>query len=174
MRGRAEGLSPRALEDAISYARTNPGKFPNRDFVTIVDYTQPSTSKRMYIFDLRRGTVRRELAAHGENSGDLVPTDFGDVPGSYKTPGGFFATGSEYQGQFGRSMYLDGLEERNKLARFPRRIVVHGWDKVSEKTIRETGVIGWSQGCPAVPLSAINQIINETKGGSLFYMYTGQ
>lgn len=168
----AEGLSPEAIQNTIQFIRTQGSQVRNRNFVTIIDYSQPSTSKRMYIFDLRNGRVKRELVAHGRGSGaSNYATRFSNLSGSNQSSLGFFLTAETYVGKHGRSMRLDGLQPSNSLAR-ARTIVVHAANYVSESFARTRGRLGLSQGCPAVAPNVIREVL-ETANGSLFYAFGG-
>jgi len=42
---------------------------------------------------------------------------------------------------------------------------------VSEEHIRQWGILGRSEGCPAIPEELDQPIINEIKGGSCLFLY---
>lgn len=165
----AAGLSAQAIQNTIQFMQRHGSRIRNRNFVTIIDYTQPSTSRRMYIFDLRTGRVRRELVAHGQGSGDNFATRFSNRNRSHQTSLGFYLTAETYTGKHGRSMRLDGLEPSNSLAR-ARAIVVHAADYVSDAFVRARGRLGRSWGCPAVARDVLQQVL-QTANGSLFYAF---
>jgi hypothetical protein len=154
-------------------------EFANRRFITIIDYTEPSTSKRLFLIDLDSGNVTRFLVSQGKNSGLVYATRFSNRPESYESPRGFFMTGPEYYGADGLSMLLYGLQKGINDNSFARKIVMHGACYVSEKAIelnrRLHGIarLGLSEGCPAVPMNAAPAIIDRIKDGSLLYMYAG-
>lgn len=169
-----------ALNRAVHYLRTHRSEFPNRRFLTIIDYTEPSTSKRFFLIDLDTGTVTRLLVSHGKNSGKLYATRFSNRPDSLESPCGFFLTGPEYYGPHGPSMVLYGLQKGINDNSFARKIVMHGAYYVSRGAIRLNrrlhgmARLGLSEGCPAIPMSEAQVVINKIKNGSLLYVYSGR
>src|SRR5690606_26867910 len=99
--------------------------------LVVIDYTRPSTQRRLWLFDLRKGTViKHDYVAHGRGSGGNVPTRFSNVEGSYQSSIGLLAGAETYQGENGYSLRLDGLEPGvNDRAR-ERALVMHGADYV--------------------------------------------
>ena len=52
----------------------------------MVDYTKPSSEKRLTVVDLKSGRKKmNSRVAHGVNSGLLYATDFSNRPGSNKS-----------------------------------------------------------------------------------------
>lgn len=142
------------------------------DLLTIIDYSLPSTQKRLWLLDLRTGkTLLHELVAHGQGSGDNWAVAFSNVMGSKQTSLGLFLTEETYLGQNGYSLRLRGLEPGvNDLAR-PRTIVMHGAPYVSERHIRKYGRLGRSWGCPAVRAEVAGDLIDRIKDGSFVFAY---
>lgn len=141
-------------------------------FVTIIDYSLPSTQPRLWVIDLARKKVLfRELVAHGRNSGDDIPVSFSNRPGSKMSSLGLFRTGETYWGKHGWAMRLDGLEPGfNENAR-DRAIVFHGADYVSPRSIAKLGHLGRSWGCPAVRRDVSSRIIHRIRGGTALFVY---
>ena len=125
-----------------------------------LDYTEPSTSKRLFLIDLYSWDVTRLLVSHGKNSGKLYATRFSNRPDSLETPRGFFITGAEYYGPHGPSMVLYGLQKGINDNSYYRKIVMHGASYVSWEAIqlnrRLHGIarLGLSEGCPAIPMQS--------------------
>ena len=142
------------------------------DIITIIDYSLPSDKERLWVLDLKNEKVLfRCLVSHGRNSGELMAKNFSNIPGSYASCPGFYATGETYIGRHGLSLALDGLEAGiNDNAR-RRAIVIHGADYVSYDFIRNHGRLGRSQGCPAVPEELCKELIRTIKGGSCLFIY---
>jgi hypothetical protein len=143
--------------------------------LAIIDFDLPSTQKRLWVLDLARNRVLfRTLVAHGGKSGAQVATRFSNVNDSHMSSLGFYATGSEYVGKHGRSLRLRGLDAGFNDNATARSIVVHGADYVSEAFIRQTGRLGRSQGCPALPMNVYAPIIDSLKGGAGLFMHKSQ
>jgi hypothetical protein len=168
----ANTLSKGAHEEALRYISEHQLEIENRRYLTIIDFTKPSYVKRMYIFDLDSGKVLRYLVAHGKNSGYNYARDLSNEIGSHKSSRGFFITGEKYEGDHGSSLRLHGQEPGINDNAFRRDIVIHGADWVSYKAVLQNGGrLGRSWGCPAVPVSAAEEIIEKLKDGSLLYIY---
>jgi len=135
----------------------------------IVDFNQPSTSKRLYVFDAVEKKVERYYVAHGRGSegtaGNNIPAIFSNQSGSNSSSLGIYRALDEYNGHHGRSLRLEGLEPTNSNA-LSRAVVMHTADYVSDAFIRETGRIGRSEGCFAVERSVGDTLIDELKDGA--------
>ena len=140
--------------------------------LTVIDFSRPSTERRMWVIDLRtRELLFEEHVSHGRNSGHNVPTAFSNEEGSYKSSLGLFRAGEGYYGKHGYSLRLDGLEKGfNDRAR-ERAIVVHGADYVNPAIARKQGRLGRSLGCPAVRPAITRQLIDAVKDGGLLFAY---
>jgi len=140
--------------------------------ITIIDFSLPSDKERLWVLDLASNKVLFHcLVSHGRNSGELMAEKFSNIPGSFASSPGFYATGDTYTGRNGLSLVLDGLEAGiNDKAR-ARAIVMHGADYVSPEYIKVNGRLGRSQGCPAVPEKLCGEIIESIKGGSCLFIY---
>ena len=149
------------------------GKIANEDKITIVDFSQPSSQKRLYVIDLNKKQILfQSLVSHGRGTGELWAKSFSNQASSYKSSPGFYVTEETYNGHNGYSLRLDGLERGiNDNAR-NRAIVMHGAPYVSESAIHSLGFLGRSQGCPAVPQSLEKPIINTIKDGTCLFIYT--
>jgi len=149
------------------------GKIPNADKITIVDFSQPSSQKRLYVIDLdKKEILFQSLVSHGRGTGELWAKSFSNQASSYKSSPGFYVTEETYTGHNGYSLRLDGLEKGiNDNAR-NRSIVMHGAPYVSESAIQSLGFLGRSQGCPAIPLALHKPIINTIKDGTCLFIYT--
>lgn len=155
--------------------KTDPSSQPR--FYAIVDFSQPSTSKRLYVFDTVAKTVERYYVAHGRGSegraGDNIPAIFSNQNGSNSSSLGIYRTLNEYNGHHGRSLRLAGLEPTNSNA-LARAVVMHTADYVSEAFIRQTGHLGRSEGCFAVEKAAGDTLIDELKDGAYIIASKGQ
>ncbi|MGQ7946461.1 murein L,D-transpeptidase catalytic domain family protein [Flavobacterium sp. WC2509] len=142
------------------------------NILTLIDFSMSSNLKRLWVIDLSNNVVLfQSLVAHGRNTGEEFATNFSNTPESFKSSLGFYVTGEVYNGKHGISLKLDGLEKGlNDNAR-NRAVVVHGADYVSESFIKNHQRLGRSQGCPAVPVEFVSNIIEMIKGQSCLYIY---
>lgn len=162
-------LATRALSCALRHA--DPGDAVPRTF-GVIDFSQPSTEPRLWVFDLAEPRLLfEEWVAHGRNSGDNMATRFSNVNGSHMSSLGAFVTEESYVGQNGYSLRLRGLEPGfNDLAR-ERAIVIHGAPYVSADLIRSQGRLGRSLGCPAVRQAVARELIDTIRDGSFVFAY---
>jgi len=160
-------------KDVFEYALRGWQKMgESNPLLSIVDMSQPSTHKRLYVIDLQKKQLLfNTYVAHGQNSGDLVASKFSNVNASFQTSLGFYKTLRTYMGKHGLSLQLKGLEKGINDQVQNRNIVLHGADYASEDFIRKTGRLGRSQGCPAVPYADSKRIIPVLKGGSCLFVY---
>lgn len=140
--------------------------------LTLVDFSLSSNMKRLWIIDLTKNIVLfQTLVAHGRNTGEEFANNFSNTSESFKSSLGFYVTGEVYNGKHGISLKLDGLDKgMNDNAR-NRAVVLHGADYVSESFIKNHKRLGRSQGCPAVPVECVSEIISMIKGQSCLYIY---
>ena len=144
----------------------------NKKLFSIIDYSKPSSEKRLFIIDFENHKLLyNTLVAHGKKSGYVNATKFSNKYGSHKSCLGFFRTGISYYGKRGYSLELEGLEKGINDNAKSRGIVIHGANYVDERIANGNGVIGRSWGCPAVSKKLSKQIINLLKGGSLLFVY---
>ncbi len=165
------GLSREAFDNAKKgwEKLSGEGKLHNQSVIAIVDFSQPSTKKRLYVLDMENYKVLfNTLVAHGRNSGKEWAKYFSNKLSSYKSSPGFYITGQTYSGSNGYSLKLSGIENGINDKAMQRAIVMHGADYVNESFIASRGYIGRSQGCPAVPLKEAKSIINTLKMGPVF------
>ena len=140
--------------------------------ITIIDFSLPSTEKRLWIIDPTNQLILlNTVVSHGRNSGNLMASKFSNKPESYQSSLGFYKTAETYQGKHGYSLRLDGLEQGfNDQAR-NRAIVIHGADYAREEFAKNTGRLGRSLGCPALPTEISSKAIDFIKDGSLLFIY---
>jgi hypothetical protein len=148
------------------------GDVSSASTLTVIDYSRPSTEKRLWVFDLRsRALLYEELVAHGQGSGDNKATQFSNDPETHRSSLGLFKVDEPYLGKNGYSLRLDGLETGfNDRAR-ERAIVIHGAAYVSEAVARKQGRLGRSWGCPALDAAVAREIIDRIKGTGLMFAY---
>ena len=144
----------------------------NKDIITLIDFTKPSTEERLYVLDIKnKKLLFSSHVSHGRNSGENYATSFSNQSGSFKSSLGFYLTESTYQGKNGYSLILNGLEEGINDKAKQRAIVIHGADYCNPSQLGRRGRLGRSLGCPALPNDVSKSIINTIKNGTLLYIY---
>jgi hypothetical protein len=148
------------------------GDFQPPPTLTLIDYSLPSTTPRLWVFDLHTGKLLfNELVAHGRNSGDNMATRFSDSMESKESSIGLFRTADTYVGHNGYSLRLDGLEPGFNGHARERAIVMHGAAYVDANTAKANGRLGRSWGCPAVREAVAHQVIDTVRDGGLIFSY---
>lgn len=149
------------------------GKVAKDNIISIVDFSQPSSRKRLFIIDVSNLRVLyNTYVAHGVNSGKEYANQFSNIPESNKSSLGFYKTKNTYLGGNGYSLRLSGLERGINDNAEKRDIVIHGAGYVDESLIRSQGYIGRSWGCPALPEKLHKPIIDKIKNGSCLFIYS--
>ena len=138
----------------------------NNEIAFIIDMKIMSGKNRFFVYDLKNNVIIDQgLVAHGIGSqtkteGELI---FSNEPNSLSTSLGKYSVGSSYNGQFGKSYKLFGLEETNNKA-FARNIVLHKYSKVPFG--EQESPICKSFGCPMINVEfykRIEKLIDNSK-----------
>ena len=93
---------------------------------------------------------------------------FSNRLGSNATSRGAYLTANPYDGKYGRSQRLIGLDPENDMA-MDRAIVIHGAPYVDPALIPVQGRIGRSQGCFAFELDEVGAVMNLLGEGRMIY-----
>jgi hypothetical protein len=169
-----DGLRPEVLRTALeAHERAvDRGLVKQPDILSVIDFSLPSTERRMWVLDLSDNSVLyHERVTHGKNSGANLTKSFSNVSMSLKSNIGLLTTAETYYGKNGYSLRLDGHEPGyNDLAR-ERAIVVHGADYATEEFMNRIGRLGRSWGCPALDPAISREVIDTIKGGSVLFGY---
>lgn len=142
-----------------------------RDFIGVADFSRPSSEQRFHLVDLQNGTVQSHLVCHGrgsdpDHSGMLER--FSNDFGSYATSSGAFTTADYYQGKYGLSLRVRGLDWSNNNAE-ARAIVIHNAWYAEPEMIQEHGMLGRSEGCFAMPKASQYEVMRRLAGGRMIY-----
>jgi hypothetical protein len=165
----APELDPGVLERALRAARCaeRRGLLADPDRLTVIDYTRPSTERRLFVLDVAApALLHEELVAHGRATGENEARHFSNRPGSHQSSLGLFVTLGTYVGRHGRSLRLLGLEPGVNDRAEERAIVVHGADYVSAAFAALHGRLGRSFGCPALAVEVAQRVIDAIRGGT--------
>jgi hypothetical protein len=164
------GVFKKALTGFVNLKAS--GKLPQANAIlTVIDFSISSMEKRMWIIDVANKTLLLHTwVAHGEMSGDDIPTRFSDKMDSRQSSLGFYLTDEVYIGEHGRALKLDGLDAGfNENAR-KRAIVLHGAGYVCQSVIDIHHRLGRSYGCPAVSTDVIEEVVDALKDKSVIFI----
>jgi len=140
--------------------------------LTIIDYSLPSSEKRLWVFDMDQGKLLfHTYVSHGIKSGALISSYFSNKNDSKASSIGVYKTDKAYSGRHGLSLKLEGMDRTFNDNAANRAVVMHGGWYVDEDFIKKYGRPGRSWGCPAVPDDLIVPIINAIKENSLLVIY---
>jgi hypothetical protein len=141
------------------------------DIVGIADFARPSSLPRFHFANLEAGTIESFLVAHGRGSDpehDGWLKTFSNTPGSEATSRGAYLTCEWYNGKYGTSIRLEGLDQDNSEA-LPRAIVLHPAWYAAPDMLAKWGKLGRSEGCFAMAPEQFNQALWRLSGGRLLY-----
>ncbi len=149
------------------------GMLGDKEIISIVDFSKPSSVKRLFIIDLQNVKVLfKTYVAHGSKSGKEFANQFSNALSSNKSSLGFYETLNTYEGGNGYSLRLQGMEQGINDNANKRSIVLHGAGYVDERLIHSQGYIGRSWGCPAVPQALHRSIIDKIKNGTCLFIFS--
>jgi hypothetical protein len=163
LRMRAGGL--KAYADRKGYST---------DHCFLIDMSLPSGRNRFFIYDLKNDSiVAAGLVAHGScNTVFLRKARFSNTPNCGCSSVGRYKVGYKYNGRFGSTYKLHGLDSTNSNA-FTRAVVLHAYDCIPDKEIYPLPACN-SLGCPMVSyqfLGKASRIIDRAKKPVLFWIY---
>jgi hypothetical protein len=142
-----------------------------RDIVGIADFALPSSLPRLHFANLEAGTVRSFLVAHGKGSDpqhDGFLKWFSNVPGSNATSRGAYISYEWYNGKYGVSIRLGGLDPDNSNV-LERAIVMHPADYAAPSMLAKFGKLGRSDGCLAMAPDDFGNALLQLSGGRLIF-----
>jgi hypothetical protein len=140
----------------------------------LIDMRLPSGKNRFFVYNLLKDSLEATgLVTHGKGSekesGDLV---FSNTPNSKCTSLGKYKIGSSYNGNFGLSYKLVGLEKTNSRA-IDRAVVLHSYLGVPNSEVYPASICV-SEGCPAVSAPFFTQLkgyMDESQEPILLWIY---
>lgn len=164
-------VDPRIVQRARAAFDRHRSQIVRGDVVGIADFTKASAEPRFYLLDTFTGQVTRHLVAHGRGS-DPAHTGFlqmfSNRMGSEASSSGAYLTSDYYQGKYGRSMRVRGLDSSNSNAE-ARAIVVHTAWYAEPNVVAETGRLGRSEGCFALPHTSLAEALARLGPGHFLY-----
>ena len=163
------GIDPQLF--ARAKAALDSHRIGPRDAIGIVDFSKASSDPRFYVVDLMNGTAEAYRVAHGRGSD---PDHSGYVErfsnnfGSYASSNGTYTTDDYYNGKYGLSMKVRGLDWSNYNAE-PRAIVIHNAWYAEDDMIPIHGKLGRSEGCFAMSRENQYKVMRRLAGGRMIY-----
>ena len=146
----------------------------NTKIAFFVDMRIKSGKNRFFVYDLINNKILDEgLVAHGSGSETAIKGNlkFSNEPNSNATSLGRYVIGKAYNGMFGKSYKLSGLDQTNKNA-FKRAIVLHSYSAVPEE--EQDYYISNSHGCPMLNenfFKRLEKIIDSSKSNIILNIY---
>jgi L,D-transpeptidase catalytic domain len=173
----------------ISHQQT----FAKKDALAVFDISQPSASKRFYLFDFKSGTATAHYAAHGRSNGpnakavkfkgfqrDLDMTPLGPLKTAHSEVMNHYKTiVDRYDGTVYRNMIvavLQGVTSYNSYInhRPPFKWILHpNWYTTAAYRAKHNGMLGLSNGCITVDPVENNELVTRLQGGALIYVTVG-
>lgn len=164
-------VDPRIVARARAAFDRHRSQIVHGDIVGIADFTRASREDRFFLLDTNSGRVTRHLVSHGRGS-DPSHTGFlqrfSNQIGSEASSSGAYVTSAYYHGKYGRSMRVRGLDPTNNNAE-TRAIVVHTAWYAEPNVAQETGRLGRSEGCFALPHTSLQEVLARLGPGRFLY-----
>lgn len=142
-----------------------------RDIVGIADYGLHSALPRFHFVNLNYEEVQSYHVAHGRGSDpehDGWLNNYSNTEGSNATSKGAYVTWEWYQGRYGTSVRLGGLDITNEAA-LRRYIVMHQAKYAEPSHVTRWGRLGRSNGCFALGAEDFRKALLNLSGGRLIY-----
>lgn len=169
----APGLNKKVLKLALTaYGHARKKGMDYQQILTVVDYSKPDTSKRLWVFNLKTNRLLfHTLVAHAKNSGDVHATRFSNNRHSRESCLGLFLTKDTYIGHHGYSLHIKGLSKGFNTNAAVRNVVMHRAWYVSEDFVKKNHRLGRSWGCLALNKAIATPLIKKIKEGTLIFAY---
>ena len=165
------GINPALFQRAKAALDSHGWQVRQRDVIGIVDFSLGSDHPRFHVVDLYSGKAESHMVAHGrgsdpDHSGYLER--FSNSFGSYASSNGTYVTSDTYNGKYGVSMKVKGLDDSNSNAE-ARAIVIHNAWYAEPEMIAEHGKLGRSEGCFAFGRASQWQVMTRLGNGRMIY-----
>ena len=165
------GINPGLLARAKAALDSHGSAVRHRDFIGVVDFSLDSGHPRFHLVDLLRGEYESHAVAHGRGS-DPDHSGFVEMfsnrPGSEASSNGTYITAGTYEGKYGHSMKVAGLDWTNNNAE-SRAIVIHNAWYAEPAMIEQHGKLGRSEGCFAFSRASQWRVMNRLDDGRMIY-----
>jgi hypothetical protein len=169
----APTLNPNVLALSLkAYHKFQANKPNQRPFITIIDYSKPSSEPRLWVLNLKNNkVVLHHYVGHGKNSGPNRPNKFSNRKESFQSSIGVLKTADAYFGNYGYALRVVGLEKGFNDNIAARNIVFHASRYANENFIRLHGRLGRSKGCFSVNPNIIKTLVDTIRGGTMVFSY---
>lgn len=173
----ALGVAPPLADHAVrAFARAWAAGETDRFEYVITDFSLRSAERRTWIYDLAFGELLWHLhVAHGEGSADDadpgLAVRFSNVPESHQSSLGLMRAAEAYDGDYGHSFRLDGLEPGYNDNARRRDIVVHPWEGSRPAFVADHGFVQNSWGCPAIDDTVAPAVVDTLAEGALLLFW---
>lgn len=139
----------------------------------MIDMRLPSGKNRFFVYNLLKDSLEAAgLVAHGKGSESESGLIFSNTPKSNCTSLGKYKIGHSYNGSFGLSYKLKGLDKTNSKA-LDRAVVLHSFCGVPNTEVYPAP-IALSEGCPMVSTAFFTQLkayMDESQEPILLWIY---
>jgi hypothetical protein len=164
-------IDPRLLARARAAFDRHRSQLSQTDVVAIADFSRPSRDHRFFLLNTGSGQVSNHLVAHGRGSDpdhSGFVERFSNAIGSEASSQGGYVTGDYYEGKYGRSLRLSGLDWSNSNAETRAIVVHHAWYAEPDQ-LAQYGKLGRSEGCFALPYNSLQQVLARLGPGRFLY-----
>ena len=165
------GVNPLLFQRAKAALASHGTSIRYRDTIGVVDFSLPSAEPRFHVITMATGAVESFRVAHGSGSDpdhsgfvEMFSNEFG----SHATSNGTYITADTYEGKYGLSMKVDGLDATNNNAE-PRAIVIHNAWYAEDDMIPVHGKLGRSEGCFAFSRASQWKVMSHLSNGRMIY-----
>ena len=165
------GVNPLLFQRAKAALAAHGASIRYRDTIGVVDFSLPSSEPRFHVINLATNQVESFRVAHGSGSDpdhsgfvEMFSNEFG----SHATSNGTYITADTYEGKYGLSMKVDGLDATNNNAE-PRAIVIHNAWYAEDDMIPVHGKLGRSEGCFAFSRASQWKVMSRLSNGRMIY-----
>jgi hypothetical protein len=165
------GVDPQLFARAKAALDSRGNMIRHRDVIGLVDFNRASADPRFHVIDIASGSVETFRVAHGRGSDpdhSGFVEKFSNQFGSYATSNGTYTTAETYNGKYGLSMKVRGLDWSNNNAE-ARAIVIHNAWYAEPEMIAQHGKLGRSEGCFAFSRADQWRVMSRLADGRMIF-----
>lgn len=167
----AAGLQREALDLIFYMLDYNAGRIANTQAAVLIDYSKPSTMKRLYVMNLWSGEVLSYYVGHAQDSGLVQARHFSNHPEERKNSLGFlYARGFRKDPIKEVVIPMDGIDKSNSQTR-EKNFVIYGAPFISESFAKKNKRMGWSDGGIVLGEEDFTSLANTLQRGTLILSY---